>query len=173
MAAGMVPVIACSGIETKTGVYATLAEARAEGAVGPGIIPEGLPEGATDLRVGYLADGHRWGVLAFPTQQGDSLRKLVREEITAGPIECRPPGRLEWWPLILRSPVDLTALHATGLRVYAGQDARTLFAINWSQGRAYFWTAALETLGRVFYGTSLPGRSRTRGVGQARNSYRA
>jgi hypothetical protein len=60
------------------------------------------------------------------------------EEITAGPLECDPPGRLEFWPRVLRTPIDLDKVRSTGFRLYRGRDGRQ-YAINWGQGRLYYW----------------------------------
>jgi hypothetical protein len=128
----------CAGIETKTGVYATVAEARAAGAMERGFVPEGLPATATDLREAHH-DSQRWGLFVFPPADGEAVRALVGAEITATPPDCHPPGRLEWWPRILRSPLDLVQLQSTGLRLYRSRDDRLTYAVNWQQGRAYYW----------------------------------
>jgi hypothetical protein len=122
----------------QTGVYATVAEARQDGAVAAGWVPEGLPPGATDLRQGHLPDGSHWGLFAFPVEQSAAVRALVGDEHTTSIPDCDPPGRFEWWPRLLRSPMDPARIHATGFRVYAGRDGRT-YAINWSDGQAYYW----------------------------------
>ena len=131
--------IGCSGIDVQIGVYQTLDEARAAGAIDRGWVPQGLPPSATDLREGHLGDGRRWGVFAFDSAHGDTLKNLLGPEITTGPVECEAPGRLEWWPRILRSPIDLERVRSTGLHVYDSRDGRLRFAVNWSQGRAYYW----------------------------------
>jgi hypothetical protein len=129
----------CAGIETTTGVYATVAEARAAGAIERGFVPEGLPASATDLREAHRGGGQRWGLFVFPPADGEAVRALVGAEITATPPECDPPGRLEWWPRILRSPLDLAQLQSTGLRLYRSRDNRLTYAVNWQQGRAFYW----------------------------------
>src|SRR5205823_3975567 len=63
----------CAGIETTTGVYATVGEARAAGAIERGFVPEGLPASVT------------------------------------------------------------------GLRLYRSRDNRLTYAVNWRQGRAFYW----------------------------------
>jgi hypothetical protein len=129
----------CAGIETKTGVYASVAEARAAGAIERGWIPEGLPASATDLREAHHGDRQQWGVFVFPPADAAPVHALVEAEITATPPPCDPPGRLEWWPRILRSPLDLAQVHSTGLRLYRGRDGRLTYAVNWNQGKAYYW----------------------------------
>ena len=120
-------------------VYATLEEARAAGAVQRGFVPEGLPPGTSDLRVAYLDDGTHWAVMAFPQTQGDALRALVGQEIVDGSAHCVAPGRFEWWPRVLRDPIDINTVHATGMRLYTARAGRRTFAVNWNQGRAFYW----------------------------------
>ena len=126
-------------LNSRVGVYANVDEARADGAIQRGFVPEGLPAGASDLRVAYLDKGTHWGVLAFPSAQADALRALVGPEITSGSVTCSAPGRFEWWPRVLQDPIDLNTVHATGLRLYTARDGRRTWAINWNQGRAFYW----------------------------------
>jgi len=129
----------CSGIQMQNGIYQTLDEAREAGAIERGWVPKGLPVSASDIREGHLADGHIWGTFSFEARDRVAVESLVGAEITSGPVECDPPGRLEWWPLILRSPIDLAHVNQTGLRLYHGADRHLTFAINWGQGRGYYW----------------------------------
>jgi hypothetical protein len=129
---------ACSDLRVKVGVFDTVDEARAAGAVAAGWVPEGLPKGASDLREGHLPDGRHWGVFTFPRTEDSAVRGLLGQEIAAGTLTCDPPGRLEWWPRLVRSPVDVEQVRATGFRVHHGLDGRT-YVVNWGQGRAYYW----------------------------------
>lgn len=129
---------ACSDLKVKMGVFNRADEARAAGAVTAGWVPDGIPASATDLRAGYLPDGRHWGVFAYGAADEPSVRALIGEEITSGTLQCEPPGRLEFWPRVLLTPVDVERVRSTGFRVYRGRDART-YAINWGQGRAYYW----------------------------------
>jgi hypothetical protein len=129
----------CAGIETKTGVYATVEEARAAGAIERGWVPEGLPASATDLREAHRGDEQQWGLFVFPPADGEAVRALLGAEITGAAPACDPPGRLEWWPRILRSPMDLTQVQSTGLRLYRSRDDRLTYAVNWRQGSAFYW----------------------------------
>ena len=128
----------CSDLRVKMGIYANLDEARKAGALASGWVPEGLPPEASDLREGHLPDGRHWGVFSFPGGADAPVRALLGPEITTGTLSCEPPGRLEFWPRVLRSPVDVARVGSTGFRLYAGRDSRT-YAINWGQGRAYYW----------------------------------
>jgi hypothetical protein len=129
----------CAGIETTSNVYATVAEARAAGAIERGWVPEGLPASATDLREAHRGPEAQWGVFVFPPADGAAVRALVGAELTGAPPQSDPPGRLEWWPGILRSPLNLEQLQSTGLRLYRSRDHRLTYAVNWQQGRAFYW----------------------------------
>lgn len=139
-------VVACSAIGSQTNAYATLAEARQAGAIDRGWIPEGLPSGAHDLREVHVpGTAERWGLFEFPPDQGDSLRALVDSaELPLGSLECRPPKRIEWWPPALRGRLDPEKLGVTGLRAYRARSADLVYAVNWKQGRAYYWAVPRE-----------------------------
>lgn len=129
---------ACSDLRVKMGVFNTVEEARQGGAIEAGWIPVRVPPGASDLREGHLPDGRHWGVFAFPSADEAAVRSLAGEEITTGSLTCDPPGRLEFWPRLIRTPVNVEQVRATGFRMYRAADGRT-YAINWGQGRAYYW----------------------------------
>ena len=134
----MLTLAACGDLRVKLGVFNTAEEARTAGAIAAGWVPSGIPETASDLRAGYMPDGRHWGVFAFRPSDAGVVRQLTREEIASGPLTCDPPGRLEFWPRVIRTPVDVERVRSTGFRLYRGTDART-YAINWGQGRAYYW----------------------------------
>ncbi len=133
----MVLMLACSDLRVTMSVYQNVDEARAAGAIDGGWVPARLPATTSDLREGHLPDGRHWGAFSFPATDAAPVRALLGDEITAGTLECRPPGRLEFWPRVLHSPVDVGRVRSTGFRVYSGGD-RT-YAINWGQGRAFYW----------------------------------
>lgn len=129
----------CAGspLSVKIGVYNSVAEARAAGAIANGWVPDGVPHAASDLREGHMPDGRHWGVFAFRPADEAAVRALVQSEIDSGTLSCDPPGRLEFWPRVLHTPVNVEKVRSTGFRLYHG-GGRT-YAINWGQGRAYYW----------------------------------
>jgi hypothetical protein len=129
---------ACGDLRVKVEVFDTVDEARAAGAVAAGWVPDGLPKTVSDLREGHLPDGRYWGVFTFARVDEPPVRALVGEEVTTGTLSCDPPGRLEWWPRIVQSPVDVDQVRATGFKIYRGSHGRT-YVVNWGQGRAYYW----------------------------------
>jgi hypothetical protein len=100
-----------------------------------------LPPGTYELRVAHDLDSQRrWGLFNFPPDQGDRLRLVLGDEISFNGLTANPPGRIEWWPVGLREQLDGERLKATGLRGYAMKDSDLIFAVNWAQGRGYYWS---------------------------------
>jgi hypothetical protein len=144
--AGTALVVACSGIKSQTNSFATLAEARQAGAISSGWIPDGLPPGAHDLREGHVpGTRQRWGLFEYPHAEEASLRELLHsDEMRGDGGRCEVPARIEWWPLMLRGQIDTDRLATTGARVYRAKQGDLLYAVNWNQGRAYYWSPATE-----------------------------
>ena len=123
-------------------LFATLAEARQAGAIANGWIPEGLPSGAHDIREGHVpGTSQHWGLFEFPNgeEAHAACAAEARRRCRPTASRCDVPARIEWWPLVLRGPLDGTRLAATGMRLYRASTGDVLFAVNWNQGRAYYW----------------------------------
>lgn len=131
-------VAGCGDLRVKIGVFDNVDEARAAGAVAAGWVPDTLPKSASDIREGHLPDGRYWGVFSFPKADEAAVRAMAGEEITGGTLTCDPPGRLDWWPRLVRTPVNVEQVRTTGFKLYRGADGRT-YVVNWGQGRAYYW----------------------------------
>jgi hypothetical protein len=134
-------VTSCAGLNSQTYAYATLEEARQAGAIAHGWVPEGLPASSHDLRVAQVPNtSQHWGIINFPPAEERSLRALLQpDEAAVAGERCEMPGRIEWWPVILRGELDSTLVAAAGLHVYRSKSGERLFAVNWNQGRAYYW----------------------------------
>ena len=133
----LVACASCSGLSVKSNVYASVEEARGAGAIEHGWVPDGLPAGTSDLREGHLGDGRVWGAFSFVTAQSAPLQRRLGPELPTGTLACDPPGRLEWWPRILHSPIAVDRVRAIGFHVYTA--GGLIYAVNWGQGRAYYW----------------------------------
>lgn len=132
---------ACSASNVETSTYATVAEARAAGAIENRRMPAFIPEQAYELRAAYAIDGEqRWGLFNFRPDHADALRAVLQpEEVSLAGTVMEVPGRIEWWPVILRGTVDAERATATGLRAYRSTSDSFVVAVNWDQGRAYYW----------------------------------
>jgi len=144
MAVALALVLACEAIDSQTYSFATLAEAREAGAIANGWIPEGVPAGSRDIRVAQVPGSSvHWAIINFPQAEADALKALLQpEEISLDGQRCEMPRRIEWWPIILRGDLDGPRLSATGIRGYRSKQGNLLFAVNWNQGRAYYWSTA-------------------------------
>jgi hypothetical protein len=133
----------CRDVNVVTHTYATLEEARRGGAVSGGYLPEGLPSGTFDIREAHdPGTDRRWALFSFPVAQADAVRALLQPNPTdVDGLMMEVPGRVEWWPVILRQRLDGAAIGATGLETYRTRPGGDLMAINWRQGRAYLWNA--------------------------------
>jgi hypothetical protein len=77
----------------------------------------------------------------FPLPEADALRAVLNPaEISVDGQRCDAPARIEWWPVVLRGNLDGQRIAATGIRSYRSKDGQLIFAVNWSQGRAYYWS---------------------------------
>ena len=134
----------CGNADVVTSSYPTLAEARAAGAFAPGRMPDKLPTGSHDLREARDLDTQRrWGLFSFPSDQREQLAAMLdAQEIALTGQTCDAPGRIEWWPLLLRGSLDDERIRATGIRAYRSKSGDLIFAVNWNQGRGYYWTPA-------------------------------
>ncbi len=131
----------CRDVDVVTASYATLAEAEAAGAVREGWLPAGLPPGTYEIREAHdPRSPRRWGLFNFPPDEEHAMRGLIGAERPFAGLQANPPRRIEWWPVLLRRELDQERIAATGLRAYESRDGELIFAINWSQGRAYYWT---------------------------------
>ena len=131
----------CGNVNVQTDSFATMAEARQRGAVERGWVPAFLPERAYEIRAAYDTDGpRRWGILNFTPGDVDAVRALLRpEETSLAGVRMDIPARIEWWPVALRNELNPEAIAATGVRAYQSRSGDYLFAVNWNQGRAYYW----------------------------------
>ncbi len=135
--------VGCRNVDVVTASYATLDEARREGAIERGWIPEGLPPRTYEIREAHDLDSNRrWGLFSFQLEESDVLRRLLKaEEFPLAGVRADAPPRIEWWPVLFRGALDPDAIAATGLRAYQSASGDLVFLVNWKQGRAYYWSS--------------------------------
>ena len=132
----------CRDTNVITESYATLQQAIEDGAIERGWVPRGLPPGAHEIREAHDLDSNRrWGLFNFPQEDAGALRGILGGELSLDGRTCNPPRRIEWWPVLLREQLDPEQIAATGLRAYSSREGDLIVAVNWKQGRAYYWTA--------------------------------
>ena len=140
--------------------YPSLAEARADGAVTRGWIPDDiLPLSSHAIHeLHYLSPSQEWCAFAFDPADSDSLRKNLRiaTEMSAAvrnvpnPRVSRnvPNPQVSWWPMQLTGEIDEAALHEKKLTLYVAEKPGTsdsneifLFAIDWQGGSGFFYSS--------------------------------
>jgi hypothetical protein len=133
----------CTSLNSQTASYNTLEEARRAGAITSGLLPDGLPPGTRDIRTAHVPGStEQWGLFNFPPGEADVLKRLLASaEVSLAGQYIEVPGRIEWWPVALRGDLDAEQIGITGLRAYRTTDQSRIVAVNWKQGRAYYWSA--------------------------------
>jgi hypothetical protein len=131
----------CRDNDVVTASYATMAEAREDGAPARGDIPPGVPEGAHEIRTASdVQSRRRWGLFNFAPKDAEALRAMLHaEETSLAGVVCDVPGRIEWWPVLLRGTVNADQAKAAGLQAYRSRLGALTVVVNWKQGRAYYW----------------------------------
>ena len=132
----------CGDADVVTAAYATKAEAEADGAIARGWIPAGVPPSTHEIREAHDVDtNRRWGLFNFAPADADVLRAMLQSTQSATEnLRCDIPGRIEWWPPMLRGEMDRSRLKEAGLEVYRAADGDLIVLVNWAQGRAYYWS---------------------------------
>jgi hypothetical protein len=135
-------IVSCRDIDVVTATYATLAEARQAGALDRGMISALLPAGAVDIREAHDPDSNRqWGLFNFAPSDADALRNSLRDEdASIDGVDCGMPGRIEWWPVILRGRINGEQVKNAGLIAHRARQGRFIVVVNWKQRRAYYWS---------------------------------
>jgi hypothetical protein len=135
-------VAACSAVNSQTNSFATIDEARRAGAVEKGWVPAWLPPGSHDLREAHVpGTPSLWGIVNFPEAEADALRQALHpEEVPLDGLRVEAPGRIEWWPIELRGALNGERLGMVGIRAYRARQQDLIVAVNWKQGRAYYWS---------------------------------
>jgi hypothetical protein len=131
----------CSSINAQTNVFATLAEARDAGAIRRGWVPDGLPPGTYDIHEAHVpGTTERWGIFNFPQSEAAGLQAVLQPEpLALAGARADAPARIEWWPIVLRGDINSDTLQAAGIQAYRARTGNLTMAVNWKQGRAYYW----------------------------------
>ena len=113
--------------ETARSHYATMEEARAQGAVDHGWIPSNLPSSAREIQEAHDLDTNvLWGAFCFDPSEAN----LFLSGLT--PIER---NAISYMRILDHSCENITAQN--GFQFFASN--KVVFAINGREGRGYFW----------------------------------
>jgi hypothetical protein len=139
---------ACDYLDTRESAYATLAEARAAGALARGWVPEYLPASAREIRERHNVDTNEvWGRFEFDANDRAPTARACRS-IDVGQLNL--PGAetrgTAWWAEMLRTDPSAAAehfeLHACGTSPQTSH--RRYLAVHRRMPTAFYWTTVAD-----------------------------
>jgi hypothetical protein len=140
--------IACHSDRSES-FYPTLAEADKDGAITRGWIPYYLPESSTDIHETHeLSPSTEWCAFRFLLANSEGFRKkLESAQPPHASVKAVPIPGVSWWPDVLTGNLDEKSIGNAGFQIYVLVEPETsvttevlLFAVDWSKGRAYFYS---------------------------------
>lgn len=128
--------------------YPSLADAKKDGALDRGWIPDFLPESSQAIHeVHDISPSTTWCAFEFSPADSQGLRKSLKTVDSLAPSVRRvsAPGQT-WWPTLLQGNLDAEKIHKAGFDLYTVQAPETssttevlLFAVDWAKGHAFFF----------------------------------
>ena len=128
--------------------YPSLAEARKDGAIDRGWIPdEFLPHSSRSIHeIHDVSPSTEWCAFEFvPADSQNILTNLEHVDVLPPSVRHVPKPGVSWWPSVLVGNLDVAKIHKSGFDLYFAERPATsvttevrLFAIDWSKGRGFF-----------------------------------
>jgi hypothetical protein len=129
--------------------YPSLAEADKDGAITRGWIPDDLlPSSSRTIHeVHDLSPSTEWCSFEFDPADSQQLHKNLKSiDLIPQPIRHVPNPHVSWWPSVLKGDLDGKTIRREKFELYAVERPETsvtteilLFAIDWPQGRGFFY----------------------------------
>jgi hypothetical protein len=140
--------LAASHSDRRESFYPSLADAKRDGAIDPGWIPDFLPEGSRSIHeLRDISPSTQW--CAFEFSDGDALalhKRLKSDGPSIPSLRHVADPRKTWWPAVLAGDLDPTKIHGAGLDLNVINEPETastnevlLIAIDWVKGRGFFY----------------------------------
>ncbi len=126
--------------------YPSLADARRDGAIDRGWIPDFLPESSRSIHELHdLSPSTQWCAFEFPPAEAPALHKRLKSDGSSiPPVRHVPDPGKTWWPKLLAGDLDARKIHGAGLDLYEIAEPETastnevlLIAIDWVEGRGF------------------------------------
>jgi hypothetical protein len=139
--------VACHG-DSRESFYNSIADAKRDGAMDRGWIPDFLPESSHAIHELHdISPSTTWCAFEFLPTDAQSLRKDLKSVGKLPPSVSRVPGPgKKWWPSVLTGELSIENVRATGLELFVIVVPETpstnevlLFAIDWQKGRGFFY----------------------------------
>jgi hypothetical protein len=130
--------------------YPSLAEAKKDGAITRGWIPdEFLPLSSRAIHeIHDLSPSTEWCAFEFvPTDSQNLFKNLKQVEAPPPSVRHVPSPGVSWWPPVVVGNLDIEKIHKAGLDLFVVERPATsittevwLFAIDRSKGRGFFFS---------------------------------
>lgn len=140
-------VAACHS-DRRESFYPSLADAKKDGAIDRGWIPDFLPESSRAIHeVHEISPSTGWCAFDFLASDSQALRNSLKS-VNELPVSVRHVPSLgeSWWPTVLEGNLDIERIHNAGFNLYVFVKPETsvttdtlLFAINWQKGQGFFY----------------------------------
>jgi hypothetical protein len=137
----------CHG-DRRESFYPSLADAKRDGAIDRGWIPDFLPESSRSIHELHdHSPSTQWCAFEFLPAEAPALHKRLKSDASSIPTvrHVPDPGKT-WWPAVLAGDLDATKIHGAGLDLYAIVEPETastnevlLIAIDRVKGRGFFY----------------------------------
>ena len=123
--------------------YRSLLDARTDGGIDRGWVPDILPESAHDIHeIHEISGGRTWCAFDFSRADWEGFRTNLTRSAVA-PMNSIAAPRVSWWPAILTGRIDPDRLRNAGLELFAVarplNSEVLLFAIDLARTRGYFY----------------------------------
>ena len=139
--------LACHG-DRRESFYPSFADAKKDGAIDRGWIPDFLPGSSRSIReLHEISPSMAWCSFEFLPTDSSALRKKLNADggYLSSVRRVPDPGK-SWWPSVLAGDIDAARIHGAGFELYVLVEPETastkqalLFAIDWAKGRGFFY----------------------------------
>jgi len=139
--------------------YPNLSEADKAGAITRGWVPDDiLPASSRAIHVvGELSPSKEWCAFEFlPADSQRLLKNLKGVDVLPPPVRRVPSPGGSWWPAVLKGNLDIEKIRKAGFQLYMVERPATsvtteilLFAIDWPQGRGFFYLTGKPDSGPI------------------------
>ena len=140
-------VLACSS-DRHESFYPYLADAKKNGAIDHGWIPEFLPESSRAIHeLHHISPSTTWCAFEYLPSDSKGLQKTLRS-INGLPPSLRrvPSPGVSWWPVVLEGNLDVEKINKAGFELYVLERPDTpssaevlLVTVDWQKGRGFFY----------------------------------
>jgi hypothetical protein len=152
LSVGLVCFLVACHSDRRESFYPSLADADRDGATTRDWIPDFLPTSSRSTHeVHDISPSTEWCAFEFVTSDSEIFRKSLNHVDTLSRRMSRVPNPgVSWWPAVLNGNLDVDNIHRNGFELYIVERPATsvttsiyLFAIDWSQGRGFFYSTQL------------------------------